>query len=49
MFQITKTFRKGSLAGITLSEVFPFEMPLGFYAAVDGSDYEVISCEQVQD
>lgn len=48
MFQITKTFHEGYLAGITITEQVSFEMALGHYPAILGtSPYEVIACEPI--
>ena len=48
MFQITKRFNESYLAGITITEVMPFEMPVGNYPAFYGScAFEVVACEKV--
>ena len=48
MFQISKRFTSGHLAGITITEAMPFEMGLGIYPGIlDGSPFEVVACEKV--
>ena len=48
MFQITKTFHEGYLAGITITEQVSFEMALGHYPGILGTTpYEVIACEPI--
>jgi hypothetical protein len=47
-FQITKRFTSGFLAGLTIVETMPFEMPLGAYKGVAGeSEYLVTNCEVI--
>ena len=48
MFQVTKRFTGGLLAGLTVTDTMPFEMALGSYSEIlGGSPYDVIACQKV--
>ena len=48
MFQITKRFTGGLLAGLTITEAMPFQMAVGSYPGILGSSpFDVTSCEKV--
>jgi len=47
-FSITKSFTSGHLAGITLTEVLPFAMPVGNYESFLGTcAFDVTDCREV--
>ena len=46
-YSITKFFVDGLLAGITITEVMPFPMSLGYHKSCTGSNYTITDCREV--